>query len=352
MRVTICGGGNLAHILAAVVGADSTAEVRVLTRRPGPWGPVVHAFHRDVVVEGQAKATSDPAYAITGAELIIIAAPAYAHLEILAAIAPHLKDSQWIGALPAPGGFDHAVRHVTGRSTRVFGSARSPYNGRIEVVGRSARVFGVVPYLELASVPRGDRDAIKDLLSKALGLPIQDLPRMLSATIAPSGTIFHTARLYELATNKGSSGVGFYTGWGDVASETYLASDDELARLAASLGLDWSGMPAADHYGTTAPEALTRRIRSISGLPPVEAPTLNGGTFNFVSGTSRFLLEDLPYGLKVLAWLGQLVGAPTPTISRIAVDLEQRAPDGTESKALRLPEYLRCLSLSDWVRQD
>jgi len=347
LRVAICGGGNLAHALAAVVGAVPGFNVRVLTRRPQPWKSTVRAVHGDVVVEGSVHATSDPGAAVAGAELVIVAAPAYAHAEIITAIAPHLHPEAWLGALPAVGGFDHVVRSAAPSRPRAFGSLRSPYNARIVRRGSIVEVTGVVPRIDLVTSHPEELHCLEALLREALGLPLRTVEPFIAATLSPGSTIFHPSRLYELCTQDPAVRTkSFYGSWGRIASETYLDLDRELTALRSALGIDLPGIGAKEHYGTDEPEMLTRRIRGLKGLPSVKAP------FHFESRVldtaHRFVQEDLPYGLAVVERVATLAGVPGPTMSRVLQTL--RAGANCEAGiALKLPERLSSLTLREWL---
>lgn len=297
-RVAICGGGNIAHVLAAVVGAVSDQRCAVLTRRPEHWPSRVRAELRDHAVEGLILATADPAEAMSGADLVLISAPAFAHRQILSSIAPHLTAHAWVCALPGSGGFDRCALEILPTTIGIAGSARSPYNARVRAPGL-VEISGVVPRLEIGVARESLGFSCQNLLENGLGLPVHRLPHYLAVTLCPGGTIFHPARLWEIVARQAPQPESFYGDWGDEASRVYLACDAELEAIRSGLGLTGLGLSAREHYGVDEPQDLTRRIRDLTGLPGIPAPRLRNGVLDSQAGAIRFLTEDVPYGLMV-----------------------------------------------------
>lgn len=324
LKVCVCGGGNVAHALAASIGANPDAAVTILTRQPQLWGAQIHAVHGDVVVVGQPKTvTADPAEAVADADLILVAAPAFAHAAILAAIARFVSPRVWVGALPAPGFFDWAASSILPPGTRIFGAQRSPYNCRIAVEGHQVEVLGVVPRLAVAASPRRQFPQLAALLSEALLMPIDELDNFICVTAAPSPAIFHPARLFSLLRGwDGRRGFAtapsFYEDWDDEASRLYLKCDGELQAVCQTLPLDMSGVvPARAYYGASTPVALTARIRGLQGLRGVPAPMRRVGDRYFPDLHSRFFQEDFAFGIRAIRLIAGLAKIETPVLDTI-----------------------------------
>lgn len=136
--VCVVGGGNIAGATAAWLGRhDKNLCVHVLTRQPEQWIPNIRVranplcrwrsmepFETNIqlyVIPSQkyfasaecsrkqthllcllmflvvSRITSDPKAAVSNASLVIIAAPAHVHLELLEKIAPYLKPGCILG---------------------------------------------------------------------------------------------------------------------------------------------------------------------------------------------------------------------------------------------------------------
>ena len=50
MKICICGGGNLGHVVAGFVAAQGKHDVRILTQRPERW-------NEDLVIEAPNQTT-------------------------------------------------------------------------------------------------------------------------------------------------------------------------------------------------------------------------------------------------------------------------------------------------------
>lgn len=118
--VTICGGGNGAHVAAAYL-ASKGMRVQVLTRQPQKWGDRIEvttqgsSWESKGTIVGALQVVSKHAKSvIPQSDVVIVAAPANAHPDILASIAPYLKKGVALGALFAQGGFDWAAKKALG----------------------------------------------------------------------------------------------------------------------------------------------------------------------------------------------------------------------------------------------
>ena len=358
LEVCICGGGHVAHALVAAIGANSDVAVKVFTRRPEIWDTQIHAVHGGLVIIGHPQlVTADPSVAVAGADIIFIAAPAFAHDAILTAVGPFVAPGAWIGALPAPGFFDWAASSSLAPQTRIFGAQRSPYNCRVTIAGRQVEVLGVVPRLAVAASPRRHIAELVALLSATLSLPIDELDNFLCVTLAPSPTIFHPARLFALLSDwDGRSAFGgqpplFYEDWDDTASRIYLRCDDELQAICRSLPLDMSGVtPARSHYGAPTAASLTGRIRSLAGLRAIPLPIRSGECGWMPDLRDRFFLEDFPFGLRAVRTIAALANVETPTLDMIDT-WSQRPPIALPSRSPDCSDRVRGRSLEEIVRK-
>jgi hypothetical protein len=354
LEVVICGGGHVAHALAAVIGASPYASVRIVTRRPEIWHSSVQAVHNELVVIGHpAEVTANPAV-VAGANLVFIAAPAYAHCAILSAIGPFISPHTWVGALPAPGFFDWAASAALGSHTRIFGAQRSPYNCRITEQGREVTILGIVPRLAVAATPRQKGTELIGLVAAALSLPVDLLDNFLCATLAPSPSIFHPARLFSLLSDwDGCTPFKdvplFYEDWDDTASDIYLRCDGDLQAVCRALPLDMSGViPLYAHYGVSTASALTSRIRGLAGLRTVALPTCVSDTGQIPDLQSRFFTEDFPFGLRAVRAVARLAKVETPTLDLLDAWFS-RAPISVGPVTADCTQRIRGCSLQDIV---
>jgi hypothetical protein len=340
------------------MGANPDVSVKVLTRHPEIWRTEILGMHKDMVVVGCPDLiTADPAAALEEADLVFLAAPAFAHDDIITSIKDYVPPRAWLGALPAPGFFDWAVSSAI-PGCRIFGAQRSPYNCRVTIPGHQVEIIGVVPRLSLSVSPRQFGAELAELVETALSLPTAVLDNFLCSTLSPSTSIFHTARTFSLLRDwNGERSYAevplLYEQWDDVASELYLECEAELLAVCGRIPADMSGVvPASAHYGVATPAALTSRIRSLEGLRgiPVQMKAFQSG---YLPDTRcRLFLEDFPFGVEAIRTLAQIVGIDTPVLD--AMDAWRSKPPilpSTETIAIGCARRISGRSLSEIVRR-
>jgi len=98
MQIAICGGGNAAHVLAALIPTKQDCHVNVYTplkdevqswRQGIDEGKGITLISRAGTLVGRPRQVSDdPSAVIPGSQLVLLALPAFAHEIILRDIAP------------------------------------------------------------------------------------------------------------------------------------------------------------------------------------------------------------------------------------------------------------------------
>jgi len=95
-------------VLAGLLSQNKGLEIRVLTRKPPLWSEAIRV--RDdqgrITIGRPRLISSQAGEVIPGADLVILALPAYARAAVLETIAPHLSGNVWVGSFPGSGGFD------------------------------------------------------------------------------------------------------------------------------------------------------------------------------------------------------------------------------------------------------
>jgi len=328
VRIAICGGGNVAHVLAGLLSQRKGLETRVLTRKPDFWSESIRVLddqHRSTT--GRPHVISNQAgEVISGADLVILALPAYARATVLKTIAPHLTGNVWVGSLPGGGGFDWLVQKAlqdASASVSIFGAQRVPYISRITHYGRE--VFGSPKKegIAIAAVPQSRSSEIASILEDILQMPVSCLNNFLEITLATSNPILHPARMYTLFHNYETEKfwqerILFYEGWDDAASELLIRMDREVHDIFARIPLDLSYiLPLLEHYGVSNAQELTRKISGIASFKEIPTPMLeieNGFIPDF---QSRYFTEDIPFGLLIIKGVAAIAGTATPVIDTV-----------------------------------
>lgn len=349
--LAICGGGNAGHALAVVTSQRFNGEVRWLVGsdakarilREGAsgaeglqsTGAIVSRANRIGVI------SSDPEQVIAGADVVIVAVPAFAHGIVLRRIAPHLKASALIGALPTRGGFDFEATSLLGgiapRGRRIlFGLQTLPWSSRVREPGRTVHIGAVKESVLMSTLPSNRAPAVAEVLTEILGTRIAPTKSFLSMTLGNPGQIIHPGLMYGL----------FHTWRGERCAQDaipyfYRDTSDEAGRFVERLSadacavagklqtitgdaLDLEGVRSIHDWLRRSYSAVTSDTGSVASCfrtGPLQArlaPMVQASPGEFVPDFAyRYLSEDVPYGLAVTKAIAQIAGTRTPAIDTV-----------------------------------
>ncbi len=346
MQVTICGGGNAAHTLAALISARQGYRVNVYTplddeverwRQGIEAGGGITVHSQDGVLAGHPhRVSDDPSAVVPGSQLVLLALPAFAHEIILKDIAPFLDDGVWVGALPARGGFDWAARDVLDngkRSVILFGLQTLPWACRIREYGREVTILGTKSEVDLAAWPPNYAAQVAALLSDLLGLSICPISDFLSLTLANTGQLIHPGVMYGLFRDWDGRPYDeaplFYQGIEVTTAHILDQLSDEVQSLRTRLeerfpALDLSAvLPLYNwllrSYGDSIGDcsSLLNCFVTNSGYAGLRAPTRPTDDGLVPDFQARYLSEDVPYGLVVIRGIAELAELPMPNIDQL-----------------------------------
>ncbi len=349
MKVTICGGGNAAHVLVPVLKDAGVEAVNVYTpfrqevegwRRGAEAGGIRLFLGREGADERMLTGapdvvTSDPKEAVDGADMVLMAVPAFAHEPILDAISPYLTRKTVVGAMPARGGLDYLLASkFSGADTPLFfGTQTLPWACRILEYGFSARVLGQKRSVGLATWPVDEAESVSALLYDLVGVKFTVVPSMLSLTLSNMGQLLHPGIMYGLF--HGWDGAPyrepplFYQGVDEETADMLQAMSDEVRMVGRKLEKLHGGsrsipVPSLHEWLLSSYEGQIGDLSSLHGslvtnaaYDGLRAPvTEKDGGFvpNF---GARYLSEDVPFGLVVTRGIAEIAGVPTPTIDRV-----------------------------------
>ena len=393
-RITICGGGNAAHVLIALaahagwevnVFAPLAAEARQLEAGAAAGG--ITARFRDRTIVGRAARVSTRAeQTVPGSELVLLALPAFAHGLVLQAVLDHLDPGAIVGALPARGGFDYQARTIwqaakAGPAPAVtfFGLQTLPWACRIVSYGRTVEVLGVKAAVDLAAVPAGRAPDLAERLARLFGLKVNSVASFLTLTLANTGQLIHPGIMYGLCRDReemifsaGSIPL-FYQGVTPDIANLLAAMSDEVQLIAAALAGRWPDfdpqqvMPLLEWLRRAYPADISDGSSLYSAFVTNQAyaglrlPGRPAGPGTFVTDfTARYLAEDVPYGLVVVRGIAELAGVATPVLDsviswaqdrlnrRYLVDGTLAGPDLAETRAPQAYNVHSLARLVEW----
>ena len=341
--MTILGGGNTAFSVAANL---TLAGHRVTLCEIPSFRHMVEPIlsSRQIALDGVAQrgtarlhaVTTDFAEALSANELALLIVPAYAHKPFAEACAAHLRPGQVVVLMPGTlGSLEFA------RILRERGAARgvvlaetdtAPYVCR-KMTPTSAHIWGVVSGLGLGVLPASEGERVRTLL-EPLFPGVQLYPHVVACGLAAMNPVVHPAGVLLNAGRIEYARGDFYfyeEGVTPAVCRLIYAVDRERLAIARALGVDLLPVDEAFHAAGFGPKGdLWATINGSRMLTQLRAP----GALE-----TRWLTEDVPYGLAAWAELGAQFGVSCPTL-RALVELASSALGIDFWKAARTPREL------------
>jgi opine dehydrogenase len=252
------------------------------------------------------RATSDLAEALSGAAVIMVVVPAFAHKDVARQVAPYLEDGQilllnpgrTLGALE----FRLALRTAGCTADVIVAEAQTFIYASRSDGPAQARIFRTKEAVPLAALPAVDTPAALDAIQPAYPQFI-DGKTILHTGLNNIGAIFHpTIILHNAGWIEATGGdFEFYIeGVTPTVARIMEAVDRERTRLGKALGLE---LISAQEWLKLAYNAdgdsLFESIQNQDGYRGIRAPT---------TLRHRYLTEDIPNSLIPMASLGEMFG--------------------------------------------
>jgi opine dehydrogenase len=285
--------------------------------------------------------TTDVAQALAANDLVLLIVPAYAHKPFAEACAPHLRSGHVVVLMPGTLGsleFARIVRQHGDRDLVLAETDTAPYVCR-KVAPGAAHIWGVVSGLGLGVFPATQTERVQVLL-EPLFPGVRTYPHVLACGLAAMNPVVHPAGVLLNAGRIEHARGDFYfyeEGVTPAVCRLIYAVDRERLALARALGLDLPPVDVAFHAAGFGPRGdLWATINGSHMLTQLRAP----GALE-----TRWLTEDVPYGLAAWALLGEQLGVATPTL-RALVDLTAAALGAEFWPKARTPHHLGIAGLS------
>ncbi len=325
MKICICGGGNLGHVVAGFVAAQGKHEVCLLTRQPERWSTqlTIEAPEGKTYTGHLSGIYSDAQQAVSDAQIILLCLPGYGIRDTLLQIKDYLRPDAAVGTVVSSTGFFFQAIDILPASQTLFGFQRVPFISRVIDYGHRARLMGYKESLELAIERSAQPGILRDVLSDMLRTPIHLLGSHYEVSLSNSNPLLHPSRLYSLWKDWHPGIIYdripmFYEEWTEEAAELYINMDRELQALLEQLPVSKGSIATVlAYYESTDAPSLARKLRSIEAFKGIASPMkqVEGG---FVPDFhSRYFTEDFPYGLAFVHRLTHEKGIPSPTIDKI-----------------------------------
>ena len=326
-RVSIIGGGNVAHALAAMFAREDT--VTVITRRPNLWNNQL-LFSLDGKLFKTSRliyATSSMSY-VSESRIIVVALPQFAVESVLSELVRHVMSRSTIIFIPAPAKISQYARMFV-KDVGVVGLQRVPFVARIAEYGKLVKISGCRAVHRIAFSESVDVDAISALIKNLAGGQVETMSSLLALSFSNSNALLHPSRLCvlfkEWRNRTYCHNPLFYGEWTDASSELYVSADMEMRRVMqhfSELNLETDYESVFDHYEVSSAHELTEKLRSIPSLNKLSSPMIKRGNEWYPDFDSRYFTEDVPYGTMAIQRCARDVSAETPTIDRMIAEIE------------------------------
>lgn len=325
MKICICGGGNLGHVVAGFIAAQQTHEVCLLTRQPKRWSQEITI---DTPTGNSLKGrlhciSNNPSEVASDADFVLLCLPGYSIREVLMQIKETLLPHTSVGSVVCSTGFFLEAMEILPQMQPLFGFQRVPFISRITEYGHRARLMGYKESLNMAVEQTSDPTRLCNTMQQLLQTPIHLLHSFYEATLSNSNPLLHPSRLYSLWKDWHEGIVYpriplFYEEWTEEAAELYLAMDNELQALITQLPVTPGSIATVlDYYESHDVPSLAAKLRSIKAFQGIAAPMKEQDGGYIPDFNSRYFTEDFPYGLAIVHRLAHEKNIDIPVIDRI-----------------------------------
>ena len=319
-RVTVLGGGNTAFSMAANL---ALAGFEVLLWEHPDFAPAIEPIRESLTIHldgagatGAARlaaVTTDPAEALAWSETLVCSVPSYAHGPFLEQILPHLKPGHLLALLPGNLGalaVASALREAGIEGVIVAESDTAPYVCRKSAPDRAV-IWGTVTGLGIGVEPASQTDEAMPVLralfpgAVAYSSALEAGLSALNPVVHPPGVLMNAGRI-----ERSRGEFWFYEeGVTPAVVNVIEAVDRERLALGAALGLHLTPVAEAFHRAGFGPAGdFWSTINGSRMLTALRAP----GQIE-----TRWLTEDIPFGLATWALLGDQLGVETPVIDAL-----------------------------------
>jgi len=327
MNICIFGGGNIAHSLTATLA--QWMPVTVITHHPEVWQAQL-TFNKARTIGRTSypvSATSDITAAAT-ASIVFIAVPQFAYESAISTSEAIMSAGSTVVFVPAPAKAKEYMTRLCLRGINVVGFQRVPYISRIIERGKSVDISADRPVHRIAVSDASMKDDWGKHCAEWFGGKTDFLSSFLIFTFNNSNPILHPARMAVLFDNWRNrtypTNPYFYAEWTDESSKLYLAADDEMAKMVATIpeiDSKHDYIPLRTHYNVSSPSEMTAKLRSIPPFKQIHSPmTQSKGQWQ-PDFSSRYFTEDVDYGLNSIYEKASKLPTSTPAITYLFTKL-------------------------------
>jgi opine dehydrogenase len=327
--LTILGGGNTAFAVAANLALRGYA-VTLCEHPDFAWtlDPMRAAGQIKLVGVAEqgagkiARLTTDAQVACEN-DLLLLIVPAYAHRPFAEFVAPYLRNGHMVVITPGTLGALELAEIVRGQGNRheiIFAETdTAPYVCR-KTAPDTATIWGVVSGLGLGVYPAHETETVAEAVQEIFTVTgrndgataITPYPHVLACGLSAMNPVVHPAGVLMNAGRIEYARGEFYfyeEGVSPTVAQVIDAVDGERRAIGRALGLELTPVAMAFHSAGFGPKGdLWATINGSRMLTQLRAP----GAIN-----TRWLTEDIPYGLATWSLLAAQLGVATPLMQAL-----------------------------------
>lgn len=308
MRIGIAGAGSIAFGTAALLNAQGHSAMIWSPSGEGTK-PILNA-PLQAIGALEAKFTAQVATSaqelVESSDVLLIALPAYGHKVVLDALAHHIRNGQHIiVSSHASMGAVYLAQALAARGVQapITAWGTTVVTGRRQD-GAVVQVNTVRSRVDLCTVPETESAAALALCQHLFGDRFQSRDGLLAISLSNLNPQNHLGIALGNITRM-ERGEAWSQGQNVTPKVGRLLEQLDLERLAIAKALDLKVKTIFEHFHLS----FHVPIASISQMNQQMHAQGNGGT-GPATADSRYVTEDVPYGLQLTAVLGRLVGQP------------------------------------------
>ena len=319
-KITICGFGNVGKSL--VHQLSKKFEINILTFSNNKKDrDIITILNEGTILNNIIKEIyTEPKECLENTDILIITVPNFLREEIVKKILPFLHKEILICFIPGIGPSQFIANKYL-KDYKVICLERVPYIVRVE--NKLVQITGDREIIKYACLNGKDNfDSLIELMFEKKGQKI----KYSSVTLTSSNAILHTTRMFSLFFNKENQSfrnkIYFYHDWDDEASKIFQICDNEIMQICKKLKenkiIEDDIISLMHYYESDTPQQLTKKITSIEAFKNIKLSMLELKKNQYIlDRKTRFLTEDIPFGLLMFKGLAQLVEVKTPEIDKI-----------------------------------
>lgn len=355
LKVLVCGGGNGAHCLAGLSASNPDVETRVLTLfadEAERWSKILQINDLTVTMvnsdgsSGEIKSkptlvTKDPKEAASGADVIFLVVPGFAHEQYFREISHFVGDNTLIVGLPGQAGFEFQCLYMLGEKAKsciVMSAESLPWACRILEFGRLVQILGFKETLRVSKL-QGSQSNFKgspfDTVQKVLGPKpvLREIQNYIAVNLMAK-SIIHPPLMYGQWSSFDGTPLKekplFYKGVDEKQAKLLSGVSDECIAIGKAIekqipGTDMSEViHIFDWYLAYYADQITDKTNLMTAMQTNKAydgllhPMKEVDNGQFVPDFNyRYMAEDVPFGLVVMKGIGELAEVATPVMDEI-----------------------------------